>query len=109
MQRWVHAAILWSFVSFYAIAAEPPPILYKPPAARPVTNWTALGCSQELNAALQAYESDPSMKTALGVLKYFKEFAGKDTMREKVIAQHHDLMLTINLAKYEMVLHTINA
>jgi hypothetical protein len=100
---------LWPAVA--ADQASPPASkLFQPPAARQPTNWTAdFGASAPLHAALQAYETNPSMATALGVLKHFSEMARNDGMRTAMLARHHDFFLSIDIAKYDMVLHTIEA
>jgi hypothetical protein len=60
----------------------------------------------ELNAALRAYQTAPSMKTAIGVLQFFtSDFYGMSAaQRDALFAQDRSLFLSIDIAKYEIVM-----
>ncbi len=108
MARW--GVRCWLLVLLGATAFAAPAVkIFKAMEARPVTDWRTYGASAYLNEALQAYEKAPSMTTALGVLQHFPELAENDAMRTEMLTQHAEMFLSIDIAKYEMVLHTVEA
>ena len=59
-----------------------------------------------LNAALRAYQTNPSMKSAIGVLQFFTSDFYKMSApeREALFAEDKALFLSVDIAKYEIVM-----
>lgn len=110
-------AILFCSLSIAgAISAAEAHIIFEPITARsdsPVEKWQALGVSEDAARALHTYATGPSAATALGVLKFYKEFAGdpKDAakgraLRESLFAADKQLFQSVDAMKYEVVMLT---
>jgi len=82
--------------------------VFKPIEARQTPkDFASLGVRPELNKALTQYQTDPSMKTAIGVLKFFSSDFYKMTVdqRAALFKADPDLFLSVDIAKYEIVMH----
>ena len=68
------------------------------------TDFSKYGVTPALNTALRNYQTAPSMTTAIGILKKFKEFHDNAEMRKAVLAADPELFLSVDIAKYELVM-----
>ena len=94
-------------LSAHQLAGAPAHYLYRPIAPRAQgTDWKAnIGASEALSAALQAYEVNPGMTTAIGVIHHFREFHDNEALRTAIIQADPSLCFSIEVAKYEIVAH----
>jgi hypothetical protein len=82
--------------------------VFRPISARPSPkDFSDLGASNKLNTTLRNYQTKPSMTTAIGVLKFFPEFYKMTVdQRRKLFDADPDLFLSVDVAKYELVMQT---
>jgi len=72
-----------------------------------VTDWTEeCGASEPLNAALQAFERDPTVTRAIDIYHLREELAGNDQLRQALIQENPSICFAIELALQEIVAHT---
>lgn len=75
--------------------------------ARIASKWDALaGMTPEISRALTDYEMNPDMGTAIGVLEHYKTFSTNDALREAFHTADPQVFLTLDAAKYELVMQT---
>lgn len=75
--------------------------------ARIEAKWSALpGMTPEIAGALTAYEMNPGMGTAIGVLEHYQTFSGDADLRTAFHAADPQVFLTLDAAKYELVMQT---
>lgn len=85
-----------------------PCFVFQPIEARQTPkDFSTLGVKPELNAALKYYQTAPSMKTAIGVLKFFTSdfYTMTADQRASLFKADPDLFLSVDIAKYEIVMH----
>ncbi len=92
-------------------AAEPQHQIFMAIEARPkatVEKWKAKGISDNVAAALAAYETTPSMATAIPVLRHYKYFAAKknDSLRVQLFQEDPQLFKSLDTARYDLILQT---
>ena len=112
----VLTALLLAAHPSVASHAPDPYIVFKPIDARGATaedrarieaKWNALpGMTPEIGRALTDYEMDPGMRTAIGVLEHYQAFSGNDALRAAFHAADPQVFLTLDAAKYELVMQT---
>src|SRR5574341_878707 len=83
--------------------------IFKPLPARSgnqLKNWSAINVPANVAGALTAYETAPSMKTAIGVLQHYKFFAKAENRTLRIELLNHDpqLFQTVDAAKYELIM-----
>jgi len=80
--------------------------VFEPIAPRAAADVKDFSVRPELNAALRAYQTAPSMKTAIGVLQFFSSDFYKMSVaqRDALFAQDRALFLSVDIAKYEIVM-----
>lgn len=122
-RRWARgAAALGVALSLAAVHPAPashavePFFVFKPIDARGTTaedrarieaKWMALpGMTPEIAGALTAYEMNPDMATAIGVLEHYQTFSGDAELRTAFHATDPQVFLTLDAAKYELVMQT---
>lgn len=75
--------------------------------ARIEAKWNALsGMTPEISSALTDYEMNPGMGTAIGVLEHYKKFSENADLRAAFHAADPQVFLTLDAAKYELVMQT---
>jgi hypothetical protein len=80
--------------------------LFKPlpkNAAACVNNWTILGVPDDTANALVDFQREPSLKTAVGVLKDYNVFAHNDDMRRKCLKTYPKVFETLDAAKFDLI------
>jgi hypothetical protein len=92
--------------------------VFEPIAARSgpaVKDFSSFSCAKceggkvrpELNAALRAYQAAPSMQSAIGILQFFTSDFYKMSVEERraLFAADRALFLSVDIAKYEIIMH----
>lgn len=75
--------------------------------ARIEAKWGALpGMTPEISRALTDYEMAPDMGTAIGVLQHYQRFSEDADLRAAFHAADPQVFLTLDAAKYELVMQT---
>ena len=110
------AAVLLAAHPSVAPDAPDPFFVFRPIDARGTTpedrtrieaKWNALpGMTPEISRALTDYEMAPGMGTAIGVLEHYQTFSKSEGLRAAFHAADPQVFLTLDAAKYELVMQT---